>query len=66
MILAVKNGLNSFEKIEATSFTDLNIWERQHIQEWKRQAPEILGEQLLVASIEFDGILITMNMQFRH
>lgn len=54
MILAVKNGLSSFEKIEATSFTDLNIWERQHIQEWIRQAPEILGEQLLVVSIEFD------------
>lgn len=54
MILAVNNGLNSFEKIEGTTFTELNIWERQHIQEWIRQAPEILGEQLLVVSIEFD------------
>jgi hypothetical protein len=54
MILAVKNGLNTFEKIESTTFNDLNIWERQHIQEWIRQAPEILGEQLLVVSIEFD------------
>ncbi len=54
MILAVKNGLSTFEKIESTSFTELNIWERQHIQEWIRQAPEILGEELLVVSIEFD------------
>lgn len=54
MILAVKNGLSTFEKIESSSFTELNIWERQHIQEWIRQAPEILGEQLLVMSIEFD------------
>lgn len=54
MILAVKNDLSTFEKIESTSFTELNIWERQHIQEWIRQAPEILGEELLVVSIEFD------------
>lgn len=54
MILAVKNGLSSFEKIDSTSFVELNIWERQHVQEWIRQAPEILGEQLLIVSIEFD------------
>lgn len=54
MILAVRNGLKTFEKIESTTFLDLNIWERHHIQEWIRQAPEILGEQLLVVSIEFD------------
>jgi RecB family endonuclease NucS len=54
MILAVKDGLKSFEKIESSSFVELNIWERHHIQEWIRQAPEILGEELLVVSIEFD------------
>ncbi len=54
MILSVQNGLKSFEKIEPTSFCELNIWERHHIQEWIRQAPEILGEELLVVSIEFD------------
>ena len=54
MILAIKNGLSSFEKIDSSSFIELNIWERHHIQEWIRQAPEILGEQLLVVSIEFD------------
>lgn len=54
MILAVNNLLSTFEKIDSTSFLDLDIWERKHIQEWIRQAPEILGEQLLVVSIEFD------------
>ncbi len=54
MILVVNNDLTTFEKIEQSSFTFLNIWERKHIQEWIRQAPEILGEELLVVSIEFD------------
>jgi hypothetical protein len=33
---------------------NLQIWERQHIQEWIRTTPEILGEELLVVSCEFD------------
>src|SRR5690606_35005432 len=39
---------------DEASFHGLNIWERKHIQEWLRQAPEILGEELLILSIEFD------------
>ena len=42
------------EKIVEDSFINLNIWERQHIQEWIRESPQILGEELLVVSIEFD------------
>ena len=52
MILVIDEQL--FEKVNESSFVGLNIWERQHIQEWIRQAPEILGEELLVVSIEFD------------
>jgi len=54
MILVVNNELTTFEKVSPASFVELNIWERKHIQEWIRQAPEILGEELLVVSIEFD------------
>ena len=54
MILVVNNELTSFEKVNPATFIELNIWERKHIQEWIRQAPEILGEELLVVSIEFD------------
>jgi hypothetical protein len=54
MILVVNNELSELEKIDETSFIDLNIWERKHIQEWIREAPEILGEELLVVAIEFD------------
>lgn len=54
MILLVNKDFTTFDKIVPSSFIELNIWERKHIQEWIRQAPEILGEELLVVSIEFD------------
>ncbi|MEO0779851.1 MAG: hypothetical protein AAF146_25050 [Bacteroidota bacterium] len=54
MILVVDRDLKTFEKIDATTFHDLSIWERQHIQEWIRKSPELLGEELLVVSIEFN------------
>jgi len=43
-----------FTKVDAGTFTEFSIWERTHIQEWIRQAPEVLGEELLVVSMEFD------------
>ncbi|MBD2769775.1 hypothetical protein IC235_17945 [Hymenobacter sp. BT664] len=43
-----------FTQVQAGTFNALAIWERAHIQEWVRQAPEILGEDLLVVSMEFD------------
>ena len=54
MIFVVKEDLKEVEKIVEDSFINLNIWERQHIQEWIRESPQILGEELLVVSIEFD------------
>ena len=49
-----KQDLSKIEKIEPESFAKLNIWERQHIEEWVRMFPDILGEELLVVSTEFD------------
>lgn len=43
-----------FTQVQPGTFTKFSIWERAHIQEWVRQAPEILGEDLLVVSMEFD------------
>ena len=54
MIFVVRDDLTAIEKVVADTFSDLNIWERKHIQEWIRQCPEILGEELLVLSVEFD------------
>ena len=54
MIFSISSGLDKVSKITESSFTDLNIWERQHIEEWIRTNPEMLGEDLLVLSTEFD------------
>ena len=54
LLIIDENNPTNFEKITSESFENLNIWERNHIQEWIRKAPEILGEELLTLSIEFD------------
>lgn len=54
MIFSISSNLDKASKITETSFSGLNIWERQHIEEWVRTNPEMLGEDLLVVSIEFD------------
>jgi hypothetical protein len=54
MIFSISTDFERASKIPASSFVSLNIWERKHIEEWIRLNPEILGEDLLVVSIEFD------------
>ncbi len=54
MIFSISGSLDKASKINGNSFTGLNIWERTHIEEWVRLNPEILGEDLLIVSIEFD------------
>ncbi len=54
MIFSISSELDKASKITESSFTGLNIWERKHIEEWIRTNPEMLGEDLLVVSIEFD------------
>ncbi len=54
MIFAVSDDLGKIERIESGSFVALDVWERRHIQEWVREHPEILGEDLLIVSMEFD------------
>jgi hypothetical protein len=57
MIFSISNTLDSAEKISPGTFIDLNIWERQHIEQWVRVNPEILGEDLLVLTTEFDRFI---------
>lgn len=54
MIFLISTDLDQASKITESSFSGLNIWERQHIEEWVRTNPEMLGEDLLVVSLEFD------------
>ncbi len=54
MILLVNKDNNKIDAINSTSFEALQIWERKHIQEWVRKNPEILGEELMIVSMEFN------------
>lgn len=54
VIFEVSDNLKDVKKIENDNFINLKIWERQHIEEWIRKSPDILGEELLIVSTEFD------------
>lgn len=46
---------NELVSAENTSFKELNLKERQHLQEWIAKDPSVLKEELLVIQKEFDG-----------
>ncbi len=46
---------NSVSKLEQRLFKDLNIQERDNLQEWIADNPEMLGEELLIIQKEYDG-----------
>lgn len=50
---------NRLVPLEKQRFSDLNLQERRHLQEWLAHAPEALGEELLVIQKEFDGFADT-------
>lgn len=45
---------NLLEEITETTFCESNLKERQHIEEWLRKNPEIMGEELLIIGHEYD------------
>ena len=50
---------NRLVRLEKRRFSDLNLQERPHLQEWLVQTPEALGEELLIIQKEFDGFADT-------
>ncbi len=46
---------NQMEALEHVTFKSLGLKERQDLQEWIAQKPDIFGEELLVIQKEFDG-----------
>ena len=46
---------NRLIRLQERRFSDLNLHERDHLQEWLVQMPEALGEDLLIIQKEFDG-----------
>ena len=46
---------NRLVQLDERRFNDLNLNERDHLQEWLVKTPEALGEDLLIIQKEFDG-----------
>lgn len=45
---------NFLEEVKETTFYESDIKERQHIEEWLRKKPEVMGEELLIIGHEYD------------
>src|ERR1017187_8179139 len=54
MIFSISGTLDKAERIAPETFVGLSIWERTHIEAWIQGNPEILGEDLLILTSEFD------------
>lgn len=50
----VNRSENRIQKLEEKRFADLNLREREHLQEWLANQPDALGEELLIIQKEFD------------
>ncbi|MBW0157631.1 DUF4268 domain-containing protein [Sedimentimonas flavescens] len=55
----VNRSENRLRKLEEKRFADLNLRERDHLQEWLANQPDALGEDLLIIQKEFDGFADT-------
>ena len=51
----VNRSENRLVRLEERRFSDLNLHEREHLQEWLVRTPDALGEDLLIIQKEFDG-----------
>lgn len=51
----VDSESNELISAVSSTFKDLKLKERQHLQEWIAKSPSVLGEELLIIQKEFDG-----------
>ena len=51
----VDRSQNRLSRLTQKRFSDLNLRERGHLQEWLANQPDALGEELLIIQKEFDG-----------
>lgn len=54
MIYRLDKEKNRIVPCEETDFKSNNIFERQHIEKWIENYPDILGEQLFIVTTEYD------------
>lgn len=54
MLFVVNTTARIAKEVEADTFSNLKVTERYDLQEWVLATPELLGEELLVVTSEFD------------
>ena len=55
MILLVNKDKELERTIDKSSFSEMGVWERTHMEEWIADNPNILGEDLLTITTEYDS-----------
>lgn len=55
----VNRSENRLRKLDQKRFAELQLREREHLQEWVANQPDALGEELLIIQKEFDGFADT-------
>lgn len=51
----INHDSNRIHKVKEATFSELGYSERDHLQEWIANQPDILGEKILIIQKEFDG-----------
>ena len=55
MIVSVDRERNELEALDEQGLSSLDVLERQDLQEWIIERPEILNEYLLILTAEYGG-----------
>lgn len=63
MLLAVAEGGHKADRVPPTSLQVAGLLERAHLQEWVVAHPEILGDGVMVATVEYDGFVVAGGAQ---
>jgi hypothetical protein len=62
-ILVAVGDTGAAERVPEISLAEANLLERQHLQEWVVAHPQILGPDVLVIAVEYDGWVVDGGAQ---
>jgi RecB family endonuclease NucS len=54
-VYLINKNANRISKVPQKTFSKLGFKEREHLQEWLAENPEVLQEELLIIQKEFSG-----------
>jgi hypothetical protein len=54
MLYVIDKQSKQLREIQPTTFKELDVWERKDLERWIQDYPQILGEDLLIVTTEYD------------